>query len=189
MEGNENMLADPARNDLLICVDGLDRQTGTASKLEAHTKDLLHRAFSVVLFRQGEAGTEVLLARRSMSKYHSGGLWANSCCSHPRAGEELLDAAQRRTHEELGCAVEGLREIGSFVYHAAFENGVYEHEYDHVLLGAFAGELDLCSNEVSEARWVTLDALAAELAEKPERFAVWAPIALSMALKELAPSA
>ena len=80
-------------------------------------------------------GPEVLLARRALGKYHSAGLWANSCCSHPRAGEKLLYAAYRRVHEELGCDAQGLREVGFFVYRAAFANGITEHEYDHVLVG------------------------------------------------------
>ena len=186
MGNSANMTADPARGDLLVLVDGLDRETGTATKLEAHTQDLLHRAFSVVLVRESASGREVLLAQRAAGKYHSSGLWANSCCSHPRAGEELLDAAYRRTREELGCEALDLREIGSFAYHAVFEGGISEHEYDHVLLGTCAGELAPDPAEVSATRWIAVDDLAAELAEQPARFSAWAPMVLSMALKELA---
>ena len=96
---------DPARTDRLILVDALDRPLGTASKEEAHRDALLHRALSVVLIREGTDGLEVLLSRRADNKYHSGGLWANSVCSHPRAGEDTLEAARRRVPEELGCEI------------------------------------------------------------------------------------
>lgn len=120
------MANDPARDDELILVDGLDREVGTATKLQTHVEGLLHRAFSVVLARDGADGPELLLAKRSMRKFHSGGLWANSVCSHPRAGEELMDAAYRRVREELGCGAVGLREIAAFAYRAEFENGLWK---------------------------------------------------------------
>lgn len=176
---------DPARDDALILVDGLDRAQGSATKWEAHAKGLLHRAFSVVLVRAGGEGPELLLAQRTEGKYHSGGLWANSCCSHPRAGEEVLDAARRRVREELGCEACDLRELDSFVYYEAFENGLAEHEYDHVLLGRLAGEVTPDPSEVMAVRWVGVDELAAELADHPERFCAWAPMVLSIALREV----
>ena len=179
------MAHDPARDDRLILVDGLDRQTGTTSKLQAHEQGLLHRAFSVVLVRRTDAGTELLLARRAEGKYHSGGLWANSCCSHPRAGEAVMDAAYRRVQEELGCGARGLAEVGAFAYRAVFENGLAEHEYDHVLVGDCVGEPRPDASEVGGVRWIGIDALAAELAEKPEQFCAWAPMVLSMALAHL----
>ena len=183
---DERLEHDPARDDKLILVDGLDRETGTATKLQAHVDGLLHRAFSVVLVRDGENGPELLLAKRSLLKYHSGGLWANSCCSHPRAGEATIDAAYRRVHEELGCEAEELREICAFVYRAEFDNGLCEHEYDHVVVGRFAGELALDSAEASEARWVDFETLASELVDEPLKFAVWAPIVLTMTMSALA---
>lgn len=181
----EDMLDDVAREDLLILVDGLDRERGTATKWDAHARGLLHRAFSVVLVRDGADGPEMLLSQRAMGKYHSGGLWANSCCSHPREGEGLHDAARRRVREELGCDAVGLREIAAFVYRAEFENGLTEHEYDHVFVGRFEGELAPDPTEVSATRWVGVDELAAELAESPLRFSAWAPMVLSMALADL----
>ncbi len=183
---DERLEHDPARDDKLILVDGLDRETGTATKLQAHVDGLLHRAFSVVLVRDGENGPELLLAKRSLLKYHSGGLWANSCCSHPRAGEATIDAAYRRVHEELGCEAEELREICAFVYRAEFDNGLCEHEYDHVVVGRFAGELALDPAEASEARWVDFETLASELVDEPLKFAVWAPIVLTMTMSALA---
>ena len=186
MDIEARMAADPAKDDLLILVDGLDRQIGTATKMGAHVDGALHRAFSVVLARNGEDGPELLLARRSQYKYHSAGLWANSCCSHPRAGEETPDAAYRRVREELGCTAVDLREITAFVYHAPFSNGLCEHEYDHVIVGSFAGEIDPDPKEADLVRWVTFEELAAELTEHPDRFAVWAPIVLTMAMSEIA---
>ncbi len=181
----EAMAADPAKNDSLILVDGLDRQTGVASKWQAHTEGLLHRAFSVVLVRATPDGTQLLLSRRAQAKYHSAGLWANSCCSHPRDGEELLDAARRRLYEELGCGANKLHEIGAFAYRAVFPQGLCEHEYDHVLVGSIEGTVQPSPSEVDEVRWTGIDELAAELANSPDHFAAWAPMVLSMALAHL----
>ncbi len=179
---DERMAADPARDDMLMLVDGLDRQVGEATKLQAHVDGSLHRAFSVVLVRDGENGPELLLAKRSMMKYHSGGLWANSCCSHPRMGEDVVDAAYRRVPEEIGYQPVDLREVASFVYHAEFDNGLIEHEFDHVVVGRCTRELDLNPAEASDARWISFGALAAELMNEPRKFAVWAPIALTLAM-------
>ncbi len=183
---DERMANDPARDDLLVLVDGLDRECGTASKWQAHHEGLLHRAFSVVLVRDADSGPEVLLSQRAQGKYHSGGLWANSCCSHPRAGEALLDAADRRVKEELGCGACALREVAAFVYRASFDNGLCEHEYDHVLLGRPVGELRPDPDEVMATRWIGVDELAHELAGHPESFSAWAPMVLSMAIAHLA---
>lgn len=184
MCGNDYLAGDSARDDMLILVDGLDCEIGTESKWRTHAEGLLHRAFSVVLVRDGATGPEVLLAQRAAGKYHSAGLWANSCCSHPRAGEQLLDAAYRRVSEELGCKAAGLREIAAFAYRAEFEDGLCEYEYDHVLVGSCEGELAPDPTEVGDVRWVGFDALAAELAEEPRKFAAWAPMVLTIALSE-----
>lgn len=176
--------ADSARDDELILVDGLDRELGTATKWQTHVEGLFHRAFSVVLIRDGEAGRELLLAKRSLAKYHSGGLWANSCCSHPRAGEQTLDAAYRRVREELGCEAADLRELTAFAYRAEFDNGLCEYEFDHVLVGRCEGELAPDPAEASEVRWIGYEALAAELVAEPQKFAAWAPMVLSMVMAE-----
>lgn len=173
---------DPARNDRLILTDASDRSIGTATKEQAHRQGLLHRAFSVLLFRETETGREYLLSRRATEKYHSAGLWANSCCSHPREAETVLSAAENRVSEELGCTAKGLTEIGRFVYRAAFPNGLIEYESDHVLIGRFAGILKPDPSEVSETRWVHAEELNGLLVEKPEQFAPWAFTVLSMAL-------
>ena len=181
---DERMAADPARDDMLILVDGLDRETGAATKLQAHIEGTLHRAFSVVLMRDGESGPEILLAKRSPQKYHSGGLWANSCCSHPRIGEDVVEAAYRRVPEELGCAAVDLRDACAFVYRAEFDNGLIEHEFDHVVIGRCSGTIDPNPAEASEARWISFDALAAELANEPRKFAAWAPIVFTLAMAD-----
>ena len=177
------MAADPAQGDMLILVDGLDREIGSATKMQAHTDGLLHRAFSVILVRPGADGPEVLLSQRARGKYHSGGLWANSCCSHPRVSETVLDAAYRRVREELGCEAVGLRELCAFAYRAEFDTGLCEHEYDHVLIGGFQGEISPDPDEVDAVRWIGIDALATELAEQPRQFSAWAPMVLSLGMK------
>ena len=176
---------DPAREDMLVLVDGLDREIGTATKEKIHVEGLLHRAFSVVLVRDGESGPELLLAQRAEGKYHSSGLWANSCCSHPRAGEGLVDAVKRRVREELGCEAVEPREICAFAYRAVFADGLCEYEYDHVLIARVGGEIVPDPSEVGGVRWVSLDNLAAELAERPQQFAAWAPMVLTMSMSEL----
>lgn len=190
MTSQSPFVHDNAKDDLLVLVDGFDRQTGTATKERAHCEGLLHRAFSVVFVREGTMGPELLLSQRALHKYHSGGLWANSCCSHPRAGEDLLEAAARRVREELGTQVKQLQEIGSFVYRAQFDNDLVEYEYDHVLLGTCIEDISPNPNEVAAIRWVSLDALASELAEHPKHFAPWAFTVLSLTLnsiRELSP--
>lgn len=182
---DELMAADPARDDMLVLVDGLDREVGLATKLQAHVDGVLHRAFSVVLVRQGETEPELLLAKRSMLKYHSGGFWANSCCSHPREGEGVIEAAYRRVPEELGCEALDLHEASAFVYRAEFDNGLVEHEFDHVIVGRCTGDIEPNPAEASEVRWIGFDALADELAHEPRKFAVWAPIALTLAMADV----
>ncbi|MGI6220819.1 MAG: isopentenyl-diphosphate Delta-isomerase [Coriobacteriales bacterium] len=166
---------DTARNDELILVDGADRAIGTATKERVHREGLLHRAFSVVLEKGSGSERRFLIARRSYGKYHSPGLWANSCCSHPRAGEELLDAARRRLREELDCGVSGLRELGAFVYRAEVGNELVENEIDHVLVGTIEGQPTPNPEEIAEVRWLSAEELSSELSERPDRFAAWAP--------------
>lgn len=176
---------DAAYADEMILVDGLDRPIGSATKEQAHAEGLLHRAFSVVLVREGSDGCELLLAQRALGKYHSAGLWANSCCSHPRVGEEVLGAAYRRVREELGCEARDLREIGAFVYRAPFPNGLVEYEYDHVLVGSCVTDPHPDPSEVGGLRWAGASRVASDLAESPTLFAPWAFTVLSLALAEL----
>ena len=115
----------------VILVDKNDNQVGLMPKLEAHEKGLLHRAFSIFIFN---SRYELLLQKRASSKYHSGGLWTNTCCSHPREGEDTLDAANRRLDEEMGIKT-SLRKVYDFIYKAELDNQLTEHEFDHVFYG------------------------------------------------------
>jgi isopentenyl-diphosphate delta-isomerase len=159
----------------VILVDPEDREVGTEEKLDAHRSGHLHRAFSIFLFdRQGR----LLLQQRALSKYHSAGLWSNTCCSHPRPGEHVLEAAQRRLREELGvnCALEP---AFGFVYRASLGNGLIEHEYDHVLVGRFDGRPEPDPNEVAAWRWAEPAGVRADLLENPARYAAWFPLAFA----------
>ena len=115
----------------VILVDEKDNQVGLMPKLEAHQKGLLHRAFSVFIFN---SDYELLLQKRAFSKYHSGGLWTNTCCSHPRDGEDTIDAANRRLYEEMGIET-SLRKVFDFIYKAELDNNLTENEFDHVFYG------------------------------------------------------
>ena len=158
----------------VILVDHRDVAVGTAGKLAAHRAGLLHRAFSV--FVLNPAG-EMLLQRRASGKYHSGGLWSNACCGHPRPGEDVAAAAGRRLGEELGfgCA---LRTAGSFRYRAELGAGLTEHEIDHLFVGLWDGRPDPDPAEVSDWRWAALPGIRRELDATPDRFTAWFRAAL-----------
>jgi isopentenyl-diphosphate delta-isomerase len=165
-------------NDVLervVLVDAEDRELGTAAKLDAHRSGSLHRAFSVFVF---DRNGRLLLQQRALSKYHSGGLWANACCSHPRPGEAVLEAARRRLREELGVSCT-LEPVFGFVYRASLDNGLIEHEYDHVLVGRFEGTPEPDPREVADWRWAEPAELAADLAANPGRYAAWLPPAFA----------
>lgn len=154
---------------LVILVDQNDNEIGVAPKLQAHIDGVLHRAFSVFIFN---SKNELLLQQRAIEKYHSGGLWTNSCCSHPMPGETTEAAAHRRLVEEMGfdCALD---HAFGFVYRTDFENGLTEHEYDHVFFGHYEGDFQVNYEEVASTRWITLDDLDAWMATKPEDFTFW----------------
>ncbi len=164
----------------LILVDIFDNPIGSASKEEAHRKGLLHRAFSVFLV----CGDKMLIQQRAMHKYHSGGLWSNSCCSHPRVGEELHAAVQRRLQEELGLQTP-CRQVAKFVYHHKFNENLFEYEYDHVFVGQYNGKIELNPEEAMAMQWVSLDALAEDLCRHPQKYSVWFLTAAPMVLAEL----
>ena len=153
----------------VILVSSLDEEVGYMEKMEAHQLGLLHRAFSVFLFN---SKGEMLLQKRALSKYHSGGLWTNACCSHPRKGETIEQAATRRTREELGCEPE-LKKIHSFIYKAALDNELTEYEFDHVLVGHYEGEMNLNPDEVSEVAFLPIDQIRQQIIDQPEQFTVW----------------
>lgn len=163
--------------EYVVLVDETDCEIGLAEKIEAHQKCLLHRAFSVFLF----CDSELLLQQRALHKYHSPGLWTNTCCSHPRSGEEIIEAGKRRLLEELGITTE-LKDIGWFRYIAHFDNGLSENELDHVLVGTISKELLIQPNpeEVHATQWITIDNLRRELASHPEHFTPWLSKALEV---------
>ncbi|MBQ3301101.1 MAG: isopentenyl-diphosphate Delta-isomerase, partial [Eggerthellaceae bacterium] len=135
--------------DRIILVDEQDREVGSEEKLTAHRTPLLHRAFSIFLYDDTGEEPRLLLQQRAYGKYHSGGLWANSCCSHPRVGEVLAEATVRRLQEELGVAGVALTEVGSFVYCHKFRDDLYEHEFDHVFVGRYAGPVKPNPEEIA----------------------------------------
>ncbi len=156
----------------VVLVDENDSELGSMAKLEAHCSGSLHRAFSVFLFN--DEGM-LLLQKRADVKYHSAGLWSNTCCGHPRPGETTVLAAQRRLYEEMGLKVT-LREAGSFIYRADLGNGLSEHELDHILIGSVDRDPEPNAEEASDWRWVGREAIAAELGSSPERFTAWFPL-------------
>jgi isopentenyl-diphosphate delta-isomerase len=157
------------RQEMVILVDEQDNEIGLMEKQEAHEKALLHRAFSILIFN--EKG-ETLLQQRALTKYHSAGLWTNACCSHPRAGESTVQAAHRRLIEELGfdCQLE-LKH--SFIYKAPFDNGLTEHEFDHVFFGEYNEVINFNQEEVAAVKWVTVPSLLADINNNPENYTVW----------------
>lgn len=167
-------------NDELILIDLDDNQIGTGEKEDVHMKGQLHRAFSVFLYD----GDRMLVQRRNKNKYHSGGLWANACCSHPRNGEELKDAVPRRMMEELGVEAE-VEEIFSFIYRTEFSWDLYEYECDHVFLGEYSGAVSFSKDELSEIRWIEIDELKRKLVDTPEKFASWFIIAAPEVIAEI----
>jgi isopentenyl-diphosphate delta-isomerase len=166
----------------VILVDENDNEIGLMEKMEAHEKALLHRAFSVFVFNKKG---ELLLQQRALHKYHSGGLWTNTCCSHPRKGEQVIQSAHRRLMEEMGFDCE-LELKHKFIYKAPFTNGLTEHELDYI----FTGEYEVAPNpnpdEVASFRWIEMAQLQKEIEEHPENFTVWFRIILDQYLHTLA---
>jgi isopentenyl-diphosphate delta-isomerase len=160
--------------DHVILVNEKDEPLGSMDKLEVHQKGLLHRAFSVFVFN--DAG-QLLLQRRANNKYHSANLWTNTCCSHPYLQENTLDAARRRLKEEMGIDID-LEKKFDFIYQAKLDNGLTEHEFDHVYVGHYNGHPTLNPAEASEYRWVEIRELKIEIKLQPEEFTEWLKIAI-----------
>lgn len=167
--------------EYVVLVDEHNNELGLMEKQEAHEKAILHRAFSVFIFNNKG---ELLLQQRALSKYHSGGLWTNTCCSHPRAGETTINAANRRLKEEMGFETV-LTEKFSFLYQTPFDNGLSEHELDFVYTGKFDGQPIINLNEVESYKWISLENLIKELHEKPFLFTSWFQIILKEYLEHL----
>ncbi|MBL4905609.1 MAG: isopentenyl-diphosphate Delta-isomerase [Flavobacteriaceae bacterium] len=155
--------------ELVILVDEQDNQIGLMPKMEAHEKAQLHRAFSVFVFN--DAG-ELLLQQRASNKYHSRLLWTNTCCSHQRDGESSLEAGKRRLQEEMGFVCE-LEEVFWFVYKAPFDNGLTEHELDHVMIGRFNAMPSVNKDEVEDFKWMSLEDVKKEIVNQPEKYTEW----------------
>ncbi|TCL72461.1 isopentenyl-diphosphate delta-isomerase [Hydrogenispora ethanolica] len=167
----------------LILVDLLDREIGGAGKIEAHREGLLHRAFSVFICHDGQ----MLLQKRAYHKYHSGGLWTNACCSHPRQGEKLAAAVRERLRHELNIAPDTCRvtEIFDFVYFQKYGDHLFEYEYDHVFLADYGGALQANPDEIAAIRWVALEDLQADLLTRPQDYSAWFLIAAPKVLQFL----
>ena len=158
--------------ELIVLVDEQDRRVGLAQKMEAHVHGWRHRAFSVFVFNDRH---ELLLQKRAPVKYHSGGLWTNTCCGHPRPGEHVARAAHRRLHEEMGFDCDLLR-IGAIQYALEVGNGLVEREYLHLFVGQWNGQPAPAADEVSDWRWCAPSAVDASLATQASRFTAWLPL-------------
>ena len=157
----------------VILVDINDEPLGTMEKMEAHRKGVLHRAFSIFLFNDKN---EMLLQQRAITKYHSGGLWTNACCSHPRSGERTEAAALRRLQEELGFTAP-VTKIFDFHYDASFDNGLIEHEFDHVYVGTYTGKIKPNPSEVQDYCYKQMEEISANIASHSHKYTAWFCIA------------
>lgn len=155
--------------EYVILVDENDNEIGTEEKLKAHQLGLLHRAFSVCLFN---LNGEMLLQQRAAHKYHSPLLWTNACCSHPRQGEQILDAANRRIYEEMGIKA-SMIELFSFTYQASFENGLTEHEFDHVFVGHYSEDPIINREEVHAFKWKSIIDIKRDMKIYPQDYTAW----------------
>lgn len=165
----------------VILVDKEDNPIGLMEKIEAHEKALLHRAFSVFIFN--DKG-ELMLQQRAASKYHSPLLWTNTCCSHQREGESNVEAGKRRLQEEMGFTAD-LKEVFSFIYKAPFDNGLTEHELDHVMIGSYNDAPNLNKEEAESYKWMTLQNVKKDIEEQPEKYTAWFKIIFNKSYEKL----
>jgi isopentenyl-diphosphate Delta-isomerase len=153
----------------VILVDKKDKKIGTMEKIEAHKKGLLHRAFSIFVFN---SDNELLLQKRADSKYHSPGLWTNTCCSHPMPNSTLENDIHKRLKNEMGFDCE-LKKSFTFIYKTEFENGLIENEFDHVFIGCYDDEPKPNPDEVSDYKWINLDELKKDIIDNPNNYTYW----------------
>lgn len=153
----------------VILVDINDEPIGLMEKIAAHEQALLHRAFSVFVLNDKN---EIMLQQRAASKYHSPLLWTNTCCSHQRPGETNIQAGKRRLQEEMGFEVE-LTELFNFIYKAPFDNGLTEHELDHVMIGKYNDEPNINKDEVESWKWMSIEAIKTDMKENPNDYTTW----------------
>ena len=159
-ENNENYV---------ILVDEKDNPLGTMEKIEAHEKARLHRAFSVFIYN---SKNELMLQQRALTKYHTPGLWTNTCCSHQKLEESNIEAGKRRLQEEMGFFTE-LKETISFIYKAPFENGLTEHEFDYILVGEYENDPQPNPDEVHDWKWMSLDDIENDINKNPSLYTEW----------------
>lgn len=157
------------KEEQVILVNEKDEQIGLMAKMEAHEKALLHRAFSVFVFNDQN---QLMIQQRALGKYHSPGLWTNTCCSHQRERESNIEAGKRRLQEEMGFTTE-LKDTISFIYKAPFDNGLTEHEFDHILVGHYNGEPVLNPEEAHAYKWIGLEELKEDMKNNPEDYTEW----------------
>ena len=150
----------------VILVDMLDNEIGTMPKMEAHLRGHLHRAFSIFIFN---SNGELLLQQRALDKYHSGGKWTNTCCSHPRSGEQTIDAANRRLNEEMGMKSE-LQYGFNFIYNAPLSDNLFEHEFDHVYFGVSDHAPKINKIEVADFKYIGMQILTADIKNNPHHY-------------------
>ena len=153
----------------VILVNEKDQEIGLMPKLEAHQKAVLHRAFSVFIFN---SENELMLQQRASNKYHSPNLWTNTCCSHQRSGESNIQAGTRRLYEEMGFTTP-LKEITSFIYKAPFDNGLTEHELDHIMVGYYNEDPVINSDEVEDWKWMKIEDVKQDIVLNPNLYTAW----------------
>lgn len=165
----------------VILVDENDQPIGVMEKMQAHREGLLHRAFSIFILNNQK---EILLQQRAFSKYHSPKLWTNACCSHPYPDENTQEAAKRRLFEEMGFNCQ-LIEIGEFTYYTEFDNGLIEHEYDHVFIGIYDGKINPDPAEVADYKWLSVQKIDELLETDKSQFTFWFHLAYPLFKKWL----
>jgi len=167
----------------VVLVNEQDNAIGVEDKTRAHLLGALHRAFSIFVVN---AAGQLMVQKRALTKYHSGGLWSNTCCGHPRPDEALKKAARRRLREEMGFDAH-LTELFAFIYRANLEDGLIENEYDHVLVGWFEGVPKPDPTEIADWRWTDIATLSVDLKEHPESYTYWFRISFDQFLRAVAP--
>lgn len=167
--------------EIIICVDKNDNEVGHIEKMDAHIKGLLHRALSIFIFNEKN---ELLLQKRYSGKYHSPGLWTNTCCTHPNKDESTDDAAIRRLQEEMGFSCD-LKEVFSFMYYIKFDNDLIEHEFDHVYFGRYSNEISINPLEVEDYKWISLDNIKVDLKTNPDNYTFWFKYTIENHIKEI----
>jgi isopentenyl-diphosphate Delta-isomerase len=158
----------------VIIVNERDEPVASMEKMEAHQRGFLHRAFSIFIFN---SKGELLLQQRAAGKYHSGGLWTNTCCSHPQPGEETIVAAERRLHEEMGFTT-GLEKLFDFIYKASFNNGLIEFEFDHVFAGEYDGPVQANKDEAMDYAFKSMEEIHRSIKQAPMKYSQWFRVAL-----------